>query len=40
MEIVQTQNNSSGKKLMGVFSRRRKVMLLAGMFALLIVTGY
>jgi len=40
MEIVQTQNEKSGGKLRAAFSKRRKVMILAGMFVLLIVTGY
>jgi len=42
MEIVGTPQpeKKSGGKLKSAFSKRRKVMILAGMFVLLIVTGY
>ena len=42
MEIVgvQNQNQKSGGKLRAGFTKRRKVLILAGMFVLLIVTGY
>jgi len=46
MEIVQPQTTEKERKGMrnvnwrGVFTKRRKVMILAGMFVLLVVTGY
>ena len=40
MEIVGNQVQKSGSKLRSAFGKRRKVMILAGMFVLLIVTGY